>query len=526
MAAIYHNLGGLEHARKRYSEGEPYARKAWEINRQVLGEDHPITLADAAAYAGLLDGLERYAESEPIYRKVLAAFTSLYGEDHYEIAVNLNNLANVRNACGDPQEAEALFRRAITIKEKILGRDHPDTALSLNNLGVILREQGRTDEARALFRRALRLLSAAPRRRAPQYRTGAHQPGCLVTLEGILTVFRSLKQRNFLTLWIGQTISRVGDYVYEIALAWWVLQKTGSAQTMSLVLIFALTPSILFALLGGVVVDRFSRPKLMFISDVLRGFVALVVALLAGANLLALWHIYIASLLFGFLDAFFQPAYAALVPQLVPEPDLTSANALTSLSLNLRAGRGPFAGSVGLRLAWTHMGIRAEQCFIFHLLSLSQPALVRFHSHTRPCRREPHLAGGACRAESCHFTSLAVGHDPDHVLDQHNPRGAIQRCHAVPGKRLYESGYRYARSYLCGLSTRLHSRQFLAGSLPKNTPARAGKFPEHCAGGAHAGPVRHTLAAMDPVGGCPREWNRLAGRPASLDRSAPGKNPQ
>jgi DHA3 family tetracycline resistance protein-like MFS transporter len=161
-----------------------------------------------------------------------------------------------------------------------------------------------------------------------------------------LTVFRSLKQRTFLTLWIGQTLSRVGDYVYEIALAWWVLQKTGSAQIMSLVLIFALTPSILFALLGGVAVDRFSRPRLMLTSDVLRGLVALVVALLAWANILEVWHVYLASLLFGFLDAFFQPAYAALVPQLVPEPDLTSANSLTSLSLNLGRVIGPSLGAL------------------------------------------------------------------------------------------------------------------------------------------------------------------------------------
>ena len=137
--------------------GEPLARRAWEINRQLLGEDHPTTLADAAAYAGLLDGLERYAESEPIYRRAMEGFTALYGEEHYEIAVNLNNLANVRNALGDPQQAEALFHRAIVIKEKILGPDHPDTGLSLNNLGVMLSQQGRVAEARRLFRRALRI---------------------------------------------------------------------------------------------------------------------------------------------------------------------------------------------------------------------------------------------------------------------------------------------------------------------------------------------------------------------------------
>jgi MFS family permease len=161
-----------------------------------------------------------------------------------------------------------------------------------------------------------------------------------------LSVFRALKQRTFLTLWLGQTLSRLGDYVYEIALAWWVLQKTASAQTMSLVLIFALTPSILFALLGGVVVDRFSRPRLMLVSDVLRGFVALSVALLAWADLLQVWQVFLASLLFGLLDAFFQPAYTALVPQLVPEADLTSANALTSLSLNLGRVAGPALGAL------------------------------------------------------------------------------------------------------------------------------------------------------------------------------------
>ena len=181
-----------------------------------------------------------------------------------------------------------------------------------------------------------------------------------------MTVFRSLKQRAFLTLWIGQTLSRVGDFVYEIALAWWVLQKTGSAQTMSLVLIFALTPSILFALLGGVAVDRFSRPKLMLASDVLRGLAALTVALLARANILEIWHIYLASLLFGFLDAFFQPAYAALVPQLVPEADLTSANALTGLSLNLGRVIGPGLGALlfnWLGPTWA-FGINSASFFI------------------------------------------------------------------------------------------------------------------------------------------------------------------
>ena len=152
---MYHNLGGLFHARGDFAKSEPYARKAWHLNRQLLGEDDPITLADAAAYAGVLDGLERYDESEPIYRHVLERFEIIYGTEHYEIVVNLNNLANVCFARGDYEGSEILFRRALAIKEKILGVDHPDTALTGNNLGVLLRSQGRLEEARSLFTHAL-----------------------------------------------------------------------------------------------------------------------------------------------------------------------------------------------------------------------------------------------------------------------------------------------------------------------------------------------------------------------------------
>jgi MFS family permease len=160
-----------------------------------------------------------------------------------------------------------------------------------------------------------------------------------------MTLFRPLRLRPFALLWTGQSLSRLGDFVYEIALAWWVLQKTGSAQTMSLVLIFAITPSVLFSLIGGLAVDRLSRIGLMLASDIARGVVALSVAALGFAGRLEVWHVFIASLLFGFVDAFFQPAYAALVPQIVPSGDLPSANSLTSLSLNLGRVAGPAVGA-------------------------------------------------------------------------------------------------------------------------------------------------------------------------------------
>jgi len=53
-----------------------------------------------------------------------------------------------------------------------------------------------------------------------------------------MKTIKALRYQSFARLWIGQIISRLGDNVYRIALAWWVLQKTGSAGIMAAVLIF------------------------------------------------------------------------------------------------------------------------------------------------------------------------------------------------------------------------------------------------------------------------------------------------
>ncbi|HSJ88500.1 MAG TPA: MFS transporter [Anaerolineales bacterium] len=160
-----------------------------------------------------------------------------------------------------------------------------------------------------------------------------------------MNVLRSLKHRSFALLWSGQTISRLGDSLYRIALAWWVLEKTGSATAMGTVLILSQVPLLIFLLIGGVVVDRFPRLRIMFLSDMLSGLVVSCIALFSWLNLLQVWHIYGASLIFGFVEAFFFPAYQSVVPQITPPEMLTSANSLNGLSGRLTGILGPMLGA-------------------------------------------------------------------------------------------------------------------------------------------------------------------------------------
>jgi len=126
-----------------------------------------------------------------------------------------------------------------------------------------------------------------------------------------MSLFISLRTRAFALLWTGQSISRLGDSLYRIALAWWVLEKTGSATAMGTVLIFSFTPMLVFLLIGGVVVDRLPRLRVMFVADLLNGAIVSVVAVLGFTGYLELWDVYVASVVFGLVEAFFFPAFTA-----------------------------------------------------------------------------------------------------------------------------------------------------------------------------------------------------------------------
>jgi DHA3 family tetracycline resistance protein-like MFS transporter len=181
-----------------------------------------------------------------------------------------------------------------------------------------------------------------------------------------MNLLRSLRDRPFALLWSGQTASRLGDSLYRLALAWWVLEKTGSAKAMGTVLVFSSIPMLIFLLVGGVVTDRFPRLRIMFISDMLSGIVVTAVTLLAFTGRLEIWHIYIVSILFGLVEAFFSPAYTATIPEITPKELLPSANSLTSLSQPLTSILGPAiaASIIALGGTSTAFGLDALSFFI------------------------------------------------------------------------------------------------------------------------------------------------------------------
>src|SRR5215210_8589370 len=100
-----------------------------------------------------------------------------------------------------------------------------------------------------------------------------------------------------------------------IVIGLYVTQLTGSASAVGLVLGAYTAPLVLFLLLGGVFADRLPRRAVMIGSDLVRGTLHAVVALLIVLDAAQVWHLVVIGLLFGTAGAFFRPAYAGLVPQ-------------------------------------------------------------------------------------------------------------------------------------------------------------------------------------------------------------------
>jgi DHA3 family tetracycline resistance protein-like MFS transporter len=123
-------------------------------------------------------------------------------------------------------------------------------------------------------------------------------------------------------------VSLVGDGIFLVAMAWQVYALSNVPTALSTVGIAMTVPTIAFLLLGGVVSDRLDRRRVILASDLGRAAAVAIVAALAVAGWLQLWHIVVLAAVYGTGTGFFAPAFDAIVPELLPNEQLGQANAL------------------------------------------------------------------------------------------------------------------------------------------------------------------------------------------------------
>jgi hypothetical protein len=140
-----------------------------------------------------------------------------------------------------------------------------------------------------------------------------------------------LRHRDFRRLWSGMTLSLVGDGAFLVAMTWQVYILSNAPTALAFVGIAMSVPTIVLLLVGGAVSDRVDRRHLMVTSDLIRAGAVGLLAILTLTGALALWHVVAVCAVYGAATAFFNPAFDAIVPDLLPEAELAQANALDQL---------------------------------------------------------------------------------------------------------------------------------------------------------------------------------------------------
>ena len=197
-------------------------------------------------------------------------------------------------------------------------------------------------------------------------------------------MLRVLRHRDFGLLWLGQAVSLIGDGIYLVAIAWLVLDISNEPTALGLVGLAWTLPMVVSLLISGVLSDRFERRRLMITADLLRLAAIGAIAALALAETAELWHVIALVVVYGIGQALFQPAFSAVVPDVVPRDELLQANAVRELMepLGLRFA-GPALG--GFLIAVFGVG----EAFVVDAATFGVSALaVSLMSRQPPAREE------------------------------------------------------------------------------------------------------------------------------------------
>ena len=136
---------------------------------------------------------------------------------------------------------------------------------------------------------------------------------------------------GFTIVWVGQLVSVLASNMSGFALTIWAFQKSGSATVLGLVQLSFTLPFLLISPIAGAMVDRYNRKLMMMVSDLGAVLATTCLLLLNAADLLQIWHMCAASVVYGLSASFQWPAYMAAISVMVPKEQYGRANGMMSL---------------------------------------------------------------------------------------------------------------------------------------------------------------------------------------------------
>ncbi len=184
------------------------------------------------------------------------------------------------------------------------------------------------------------------------------------TNSGISAIFRSLKYRNYRLFFAGQSLSLIGTWMQRIAVSWLAYRLSNSTLVLGAVAFSGQIPSFIFAPLGGVAADRYSKHRLLIATQTLAMLQALILSILVLSGNIRIWHLALLSAVLGVINAFDMPTRQSFVVEMLDDNrDLSNAIALNSSMVNSARLLGP--SIAGILIAAVGEGA----CFLINAIS-------------------------------------------------------------------------------------------------------------------------------------------------------------
>ena len=176
---------------------------------------------------------------------------------------------------------------------------------------------------------------------------------------------RTLRNRPFFLLWVAQLVSQSGDYIFEVALLWLVLEITHSAFAVGIVVTGVILPGVVVGPFFGVYIDRWDRRRTLIATNVVEGAIVAVLSGLVLAGQVTLPGLFVLVLLLGSGATIVRSATNAYVPSVVLREDLPPANGLLSFSGSLNQIVGLSIGGAFVALLGVDLPIEYDALTFF-----------------------------------------------------------------------------------------------------------------------------------------------------------------
>ncbi|MEH7223354.1 MFS transporter [Bacillus sp. JJ1566] len=179
------------------------------------------------------------------------------------------------------------------------------------------------------------------------------------------------RNKNFLLIWGGATISNFGMQMYTIAIPLLIYEISQSALAMSMMRAIEFFPNILIGIIAGVFVDRFNRKKMMLWTSFIQVMSMVSIVVLLFSKNIEVWHLYFLGFIISSSGYTFGNAHHSVLPQIVTKEQLTSANAKLSFVSTLIQMVGPgLAGTLLVVFSYTATLSVYTFCLLFLFICL------------------------------------------------------------------------------------------------------------------------------------------------------------